>query len=95
MKHVVSLGGLLLWLETALVLADKPAAQVGVTVQTTSGPVAGHPALNKTAVSEYLGIPYAQPPVRDLRFAPPQTYSSSKPLAGSSYVRLLAGQMGD
>ena len=87
MKHVAFFGGLLLLLPTTFVVADQSDAQVGVTVQTSSGPVSGHPALNRTQVSEYLGIPYAQPPLGDLRFAAPQTYSSSKPLTGASYVR--------
>ena len=59
--------------------------QVGATVQTTSGAVTGHAALNKTAVSEYLGIPYAQPPLGNLRFASPQKYQSAKAFDASSY----------
>ncbi len=92
MKHVVSFAGLLL-LPITLVLAKQP--DVGATVQTSSGPVTGHAALNQTLVSEYLGIPYAQPPVGDLRFAPPQTYSSATPLSGSSYVGWLLTTSGD
>ncbi|KAI4154657.1 MAG: hypothetical protein LQ340_001544 [Diploschistes diacapsis] len=45
---------------------------VGQPVQTTSGTVAGHAASNLTHVSEYLGIPYAQPPLGALRFKAPQ-----------------------
>jgi hypothetical protein len=59
---------------------------VGQTVQTDSGPVSGHPALNASQVSEYLGIPFAVPPVGDLRFAPPQKYSGSSPINGTSFV---------
>lgn len=36
---------------------------VGQTVQTSSGPVNGHPAGTAKQVSEYLGIPYALSPV--------------------------------
>ncbi|KAF4614294.1 hypothetical protein G7Y89_g15443 [Cudoniella acicularis] len=53
---------------------------VGQTVQTANGPVAGHPASNQSDVSEYLGIPFAQPPIGDLRFAAPV-----KPTGNSSY----------
>jgi len=44
---------------------------VGAQVQTSSGLVSGHAASNATTVSEYLGIPFAQPPVGELGFAPP------------------------
>lgn len=50
---------------------------VGQTVQTTSGRVQGHAASLNPGVSEYLGIPFAQPPLGDLRFAPPQALDSS------------------
>jgi len=59
---------------------------IGQTVQTDSGPVSGHPASNASQVSEYLGIPFAVPPVGDLRFAPPQKYSGSSPINGTSFV---------
>ncbi len=59
---------------------------VGKTVQTTSGPVQGHAASNATQVSEYLGILFAIPPVRDLRFTAPQPYSGKSTINGSSYV---------
>jgi hypothetical protein len=56
-------------------------------VNTTSGPVSGHLASNATAnVAEYLGIPFAQPPVGELRFAPPQPYNGSSSINGTSYV---------
>ena len=46
-------------------------------VQTTSGPVEGF--YNDTApdVRQFLGIPYAEPPVGDLRFAPPADKQSN------------------
>lgn len=50
---------------------------MGQIVDTTSGPVQGHAASNQTDVSEYLGIPYAQPPVGNLRFQPPVRYNGS------------------
>lgn len=41
-------------------------------VHTQNGVVKGHNAANRSTVSEYLGLPYAQAPVGNLRFAPPQ-----------------------
>jgi hypothetical protein len=43
-------------------------------VQTTSGIIVGHKASNKTDVTEFLGIRYAQAPVGELRFAAPVSY---------------------
>lgn len=62
---------------------------IGQTVQTNSGPVSGHPAKNDSQVSEYLGIPFGQAPVGDLRFAAPVSFKGSKPLNGSSFVSPL------
>ncbi|KAF8855649.1 carboxylesterase [Acephala macrosclerotiorum] len=58
---------------------------VGQTVQTTSGAVNGHAAKNDSQVSEYLGIPYAQPPIADLRFAAPVKYTGNSSHNGSSF----------
>ncbi|KAK4928989.1 hypothetical protein LTR28_011816, partial [Elasticomyces elasticus] len=58
---------------------------VGATVNTTSGLVTGHPARNRTRVSEYLGIPYAQPPLGPLRFAAPQKFASAQPFNASAF----------
>ncbi|KAL9016369.1 MAG: hypothetical protein Q9185_006288 [Variospora sp. 1 TL-2023] len=44
------------------------------TVLTSSGLLEGHRAPNTPSVSEFLGIPFAQPPVGGLRFAAPQPY---------------------
>ncbi|KAI9708565.1 MAG: hypothetical protein M1828_002702 [Chrysothrix sp. TS-e1954] len=57
----------------------------GNAVNTTSGRVTGHRAHNATQVSEYLGIPFAQPPVGDLRFAPPVRYTGTGDISGDSY----------
>lgn len=62
---------------------------VGQTVQTSSGPVSGHPAKNDSDVSEYLGIPFGQAPVGDLRFAAPVAFNGTAPLNGSVFVSLL------
>lgn len=59
---------------------------VGQIVETSSGPVAGHAATKYAEVSEYLGIPYAQAPVGELRFAAPVKYAGSSMLNGSVFV---------
>lgn len=46
--------------------------QVGQPVQTTTGKVIGKASSWKNHVSEYLGVPFAKPPVGDLRWAAPQ-----------------------
>jgi hypothetical protein len=62
---------------------------VGAQVQTSSGVISGHAASNATGVSEYLGIPYAQPPVGNLRFYPPvQLQSPSSVVNGSNFVHI-------
>ncbi|PQE08409.1 hypothetical protein CJF30_00005273 [Rutstroemia sp. NJR-2017a BBW] len=58
---------------------------VGQTVQTSSGPVNGHAASNATGVSEYLGIPFAQPPIGDLRFAAPVAYNGTATINGTNF----------
>ncbi|PCD32260.1 hypothetical protein FGRA07_09512 [Fusarium graminearum] len=47
-----------------------------MTVNTSNGPITGHTTDNSSCVVEYLGIPYAKPPINDLRFATPQRISS-------------------
>ncbi|KAB8300033.1 hypothetical protein EYC80_000272 [Monilinia laxa] len=66
---------------------------VGQTVQTTSGPVNGHAALNESQVSEYLGIPFAKPPVGDLRFAAPVAYRSNATLNGTNFGSTCPAQL--
>ena len=58
---------------------------VGAAVNTTSGRVIGHAASNTTQVSEYLGIPFAKPPLGNLRFAPPEPYSSKADINASKF----------
>jgi cholinesterase len=59
---------------------------VGQTVDTTSGSVTGHAASAYSEVSEYLGIPFGQPPVGNLRFAAPVRYSGSGAINASTFV---------
>ncbi|RDL30432.1 Carboxylic ester hydrolase [Venustampulla echinocandica] len=58
---------------------------IGQTVRTQSGPVSGHAASSAQNVSTYLGIPYAQPPLGNLRFAPPKPYHSHQHIDGSQF----------
>ncbi|KAK2059768.1 carboxylesterase [Colletotrichum caudatum] len=58
---------------------------IGQPVQTTSGLVRGHAAGSAVQVSEYLGIPYAQPPVGTLRFQPPAKFTGSSIINGSAF----------
>lgn len=61
------------------------AFEVGQQVSTTSGIIQGHAAANRSEVSEYLGIPFAQSPIGDLRFAAPEPYQSNRSIDASSY----------
>lgn len=64
------------FLGTSQVAATTPADwTVGQAVLTSSGLVYGQAASNVSDVSEYLGIPYAVPPVESLRFQPPVPYT--------------------
>jgi carboxylesterase type B len=56
-----------------------------MTVPTSNGPVTGHIAPNTSCVLEYLGIPYAKPPVGDLRFAAPQPIDRQSPYVAANF----------
>lgn len=57
----------------------------GQVVKTTSGAVTGRESKWQEGVSEYLGIPYAKPPVGDLRFAAPAAYHSFASVNGTAF----------
>lgn len=80
------------FIATAVPLAAASGQQrgawtVGQTVDTTSGSVSGHAASVAGDVSEYLGIPYAQPPVQKLRFMPPLRFVGSGKIEANNFVR--------
>ena len=58
-----------------------------IIIPTTSGKVIGHRAPSRPGVTEFLGIPFAQTPIGDLRFAAPRAYSSDKTFLASKFVR--------
>lgn len=57
-----------------------------MTVETSSGQIQGHAAPNCECVIEYLGIPYAEPPLGDLRFAPPKRLIRNHPYQALNFV---------
>jgi hypothetical protein len=73
--------GLLAICSLSAIVTAKPTAQtsqsqiawnVGQRVQVAGGVIEGQPSKWQPDVSEYLGIPFAQPPVGPLRFAAPK-----------------------
>jgi hypothetical protein len=65
-------------------------------VLTTSGAIIGHAAHNRTGVTEFLGIRYAEAPVGELRFAAPKKYIApeSTVFEASEWVRRAAISVG-
>ena len=55
-------------------------------IHTSSGLIEGHMAPNRPEVMEYLGIPFAKPPVGNLRFAAPQAFRGSGRYIASRFV---------
>ena len=60
---------------------------IGQEVKTTSGSLVGQASSWKKDVSEYLGIPFAAPPVGPLRWAAPQPFKGEgKTIKATQYV---------
>jgi cholinesterase len=70
----------------AYALALQPNWKIGQQVNTSSGKVIGGRASTGSEVSGYFGIPYAKPPVGDLRFAPPERFSRNSIIDAKSFV---------
>ena len=68
-------------------VVNGQAYTVGQGVKTSSGTIVGKASSWKTEVSEYLGIPFAAPPVGNLRWAPPQPFKGEgKTIQATKYV---------
>jgi para-nitrobenzyl esterase len=68
----------------------KPGLPLSPIVQASAGPMQG---LNNHGVYEYLGIPYAQPPVGDLRWQPPQPYPQWTETRQATHFGLTCAQI--
>ncbi|KAF1989485.1 alpha/beta-hydrolase [Aulographum hederae CBS 113979] len=64
-----------------------PRSPLAATVRTTSGNIVGHEAAwpTNSGISEYLGIPFATPPLGDLRFAAPKPFKENGTVQADTY----------
>lgn len=58
----------------------------GYTVATKYRTITGHAAPNVSGVVEFLGIPYAEPPLGALRFQPPVPYKNKHAFDATNWV---------
>jgi hypothetical protein len=67
--------------------APPPAAafKVGQTLVTTSGPIEGHAVSWQPEVSEYLGVPFAIPPLGKLRWTAPKPFIGKKTIKAAKF----------
>ena len=85
MKYFSILGSLSAGLDLAHALSQAPPE---LRVQTSSGLVQGIYNESTSSVRGFLGIPYAEPPIDDLRFAQPQRKSPlSSPINASAFSK--------
>ena len=90
MKVTLAVGALLLPLLTQAspFVESRDTAGAASSVSTTSGVIVGHAAVNKTEVTEFLGIPYAASTNGSQRWMPPQQFTSKKTFTAATYVSL-------
>ena len=85
----------LITIELCLVISNGGEVRVTTTYGTVQGSIRHFEDINRTikAVDKFLGIPYAAPPVGDLRFKPPQQPQPWKPaIYNASYFRSVCIQ---
>jgi cholinesterase len=82
--HYPSLSKLLV-VAPSILHAASAAWQVGETVKTTSGQIKGHASDWQPTVSEYLGVPFAKPPVGPLRWKAPEALKSDAVFDASKF----------
>lgn len=70
MQHLLVVAAAIVSLFGTSIATPQPSS----TVRTSSGSLIGHAAANRTLVSEFLGIRYAEAPIGNLRFAAPKKY---------------------
>jgi len=56
--------------------------------KTENGQITGHRSPKVNGVWEYLGIPFAQPPLGALRFAAPQKYKGQDDYIAANFVSI-------
>jgi len=75
----------IIWFALLTSVAAQQTWTVGQTIKVSSGTINGQSSSWKPAVSEYLGIPFALPPVGSLRFQAPAPLKSDKLVNATSY----------
>jgi hypothetical protein len=73
-------------LAASALVSITPAAALSYDVSTTNGKITGHLAPGMRNTIEYLGIPYAQPPIGPLRFAAPLPPNRKSDYVASDWV---------
>merc|ERR1711935_587397 len=74
-------------------LSSSPVVTDSVSVTTDKGTLRGTSrSVNGVSVSSYLGVPFAQPPINDLRFAAPQEESAWSGEWDATFKRPLCSQ---
>ena len=82
--HYPSLSSLLV--VPSILYSASAAWQVGETVKTSrAARIKGHASDWQPTVSEYLGVPFAKPPVGSLRWKAPEAYKSDNTFDASKF----------
>ena len=68
------------------VFSLKTSWSIGQEVSTSSGSFVGHASKWQPEVSEYLGIPFAVPPLNELRFAAPKPFKGHESIRAEKFV---------